>query len=707
MSQYHGFVIPIDNINKVLNYGTWANTASVSISTMLSARYGSAVNEYLTQFVKDLNGSVSSQGASNPIIGMVGKFKKTAVAASASVVVQQPTAVIRALSEVDAKYFVGIPSMSKEAYEQLKKYAPIAIIKEMGGYDTGVGLRTSEYLNAQEYGKGERLKGFATDENYRAEIFGKGAAYADEMAWIQMFEACVSEQADKLGKNRDSEEVLQAAGKRFEDVIRHTQVYDSTLTRSEFMRSKDTGMKMATSFMAEPTTSINMVADALLKGKRGNRKYARAAIGAVIASQILNAILVSFVYAGRDDDEDETYIEKYIGSFTAEVLDGMNPLTYIPFIKDIVSIVQGYDVERSDMAVISDLWNAWQNLSKDNVSVYRKVEGFVGSVTQMFGLPVKNIMRDARGIYQTIESFVNGQQTTGIGIQNAVESAITGQTASNQQQLYEAILSGDTTQIDRVKARFDSQTAIDSAIRKALRENDPRIKEAATAKVGGDLDEYLRIAKQIIGEGHFSQDDVVKAINAEINAMSKTEDTESKPKVSGMFTADDFAVAITQGDAAMADAIRKDIIQTSQKNGKSAEEAEKSFNSAAKSRVKELLLAGTLSEREAISALVSYCGVAKDDAVVDVQYWKFTQKYPDVYASDSWFDTYYEKVESSGISISVYMEYRNRVSDITGEGKKERRMAIIDSLPITSKQKDALYLAEGWAESKLNEAPWH
>ena len=90
-----------------------------------------------------------------------------------------------------------------------------------------------------------------------------------------------------------------------------------------------------------------------------------------------------------------------------------------------------------------------------------------------------------------------------------------------------------------------------------------------------------------------------------------------------------------------------------------------------------------------------------------VLYWAFRQEYPEVFADDQWFDTYYEKVADSGISVDVYMDYRNRVSEITGENKKEKRMAIINSLPISRAQKDALYYAEGWAESKLHEAPWH
>ena len=71
-------------------------------------------------------------------------------------------------------------------------------------------------------------------------------------------------------------------------------------------------------------------------------------------------------------------IEK-VGSLTSELIDSFNPLTLIPFVKDIVSIAQGYDVERSDMAVITDLFNAWKKLSSDNLSVYRKVEGFGGN----------------------------------------------------------------------------------------------------------------------------------------------------------------------------------------------------------------------------------------------------------------------------------------------------------------------------------------
>ena len=53
------------------------------------------------------------------------------------------------------------------------------------------------------------------------------------------------------------------------------------------------------------------------------------------------------------------------------------------------------------------------------------------------------------------------------------------------------------------------------------------------------------------------------------------------------------------------------------------------------------------------------------------------------------------------------MQYREKVRSITGKGRKEARMAVIDSLPISSEQKDALYYSEGWAASTIGDAPWH
>ena len=482
MSMYHAFVLPMEDFYRIYNYTTPSkneNMPTEGVTAYIENAYGSGATGYIDQMLKDLNGGARTDPRTGFINKLMGMFKKGAVFASLSVVVQQPSAIARATALVDTKYFIG-PKVDhkrhKVLWEEVKRYAPVAIIKEMGYFDTNMGKSTQDFILGQEYsGFSEKMKALVTDSNYRDEVLSKAPALADELAWCGIWEAVKREtKANNPEMDTRSEEFLKKAGTRFTEVITKTQVYDSVLSRSANMRSKDTGMMMATAFMAEPTTSINMIADALLQGKRGNRKYCRSAIGAVIASQILNSILVSFVYAARDDDEDESYWEKYIEALAGSMLDSLNPASYIPFIKDIVSIVQGYDVERSDMAVVSDLWKAWQNLFKDDVSAYRKVEGFAGSVCQIFGLPVKNIMRDSRAIYQTVMSFVEGRQTTKAGIGYAVKSALPewlgGGDVSKQDQLYDAYLSGDETQIARVEGRYKDKSAAESAMRGAIKD---------------------------------------------------------------------------------------------------------------------------------------------------------------------------------------------------------------------------------------------
>ena len=524
MAMYHAFVLPMEDFERVFNYKTPTSDTmpTESVKGYLQDAYGVHPEQYIKQLMTDLNGGARIDPTAGIINKGIALFKKSAVFASLSVVIQQPSAIARAMAYIDAKYFVGKPGLKD--WDEVKKYAPVAIIKEMGYFDTNMGKSTVEFIKAKEYtGVKSKMKALVTDRQYRDEILSKAPSVSDELAWCQIWNAVKKEIAET--KKLQGEELLQAAGKRFTEVIVNTQVYDSVLTRSGMMRSKDTGMKMATSFMAEPTTSLNMIADALIQGKRGNKSYARKAIGAVAASMILNSILVSFVYAGRDDDEDKTYIEKYVGSLTSELIDSFNPLTLIPFVKDIVSIAQGYDVERSDMAVITDLFNAWKKLSSDNLSVYRKVEGFGGTIASIFGLPLKNIMRDVRGIYNTVKSAVAGPDTTGRGVLDAARESLPkwmgGGERSNADQLYAAMLSGDTGHVERLKARFKDDRAFTYAVRDGLVNNDKRITAAAEARAAGNQTEYMRLAREIVNEGHFSQDDVVRAVNYVLNRLTK------------------------------------------------------------------------------------------------------------------------------------------------------------------------------------------
>ena len=153
----------------------------------------------------------------------------------------------------------------------------------------------------------EKAKAIFTDGNFRDEQLSKLPALADELTWCAIWNAVKRETVSTHTDLRPgSEEFLKAAGERFTEVVTKTQVYDSVLARSANMRSKSGMMNMATSFMAEPTTTINMLEDAIYKAKRGNKGYAAKVFASVATSIVLNNALVALVYAMRDDDEDET-----------------------------------------------------------------------------------------------------------------------------------------------------------------------------------------------------------------------------------------------------------------------------------------------------------------------------------------------------------------------------------------------------------------
>ena len=545
MSMYHAFTLALEDFYRVFNYKTPASETmdSESVISFLENAHGAASVSYIDQLLKDLNGGARSDPRETIGKALMSRFKKTAVMGSLSVVVQQPTSIVRAMALVDAKHF-GIAPIArgtirtfnrkkhKELWAEVKKYAPVAIIKEMGNFDTGMGQSSVEWL------KGEKTFMDKVDD-----VLSKAPAVADELAWITIWEAVKRETIQKNPKLKaNSDEFLKLCGERFTEVVTKTQVYDSTLAKSSNMRSKGTLMNMWTAFMAEPTTSINMVMDAF---RKGDKKYTAKVLGSVLGSVALNAALVSLIYAMRDDDEDETYAEKYLSRFTTEFLDGINPITYIPFAKDIWSVAQGFDIERSDMSLITSLVDSLQkttkvlgkdtsNMDEDAFAEHQKqvseaLWSIVDGIASIAGIPEKNIRRDFNGIINLFKTLGKDMDTSFGSLMDNIAEELQSSTPvwnwfpgeSKGDKLYDAIVRGDTAYVERLKSGYKTESDYNSAVRKALRENDSRIKEAAEAFIDGDYTKYNSLREEIVGEGIFSREIVTDALKAEYQYLKQ------------------------------------------------------------------------------------------------------------------------------------------------------------------------------------------
>lgn len=756
MSMYHSFVLALEDFTRVYNYKTKtdANVETMDTKATLETAYP-GVTKYINKFLKDMNGGVRSE-----TVGFAEKMtslaKKGAVLGSASVTIQQPSAIMRAMAYINPKYFVGekvSKGNHKEKWEELKKYAPIAGIKEMGRFDVGMGASTTDLIKA--------------DKNFleKAEdVLSLPPAFMDEVTWLTIWNAVKRETAHNYPKlATSSEEFKQLAGERFTDVISLSQVYDSVFSRSDLMRNKSWIAKSLTAFMAEPTTTLNMLWDSCVQGKRtgGKKGFATQAAtgGAIFASIVFNSILKSFVTAMRDDDEDESYIEKYFEHLASELKDNLTPFNIIPFAKDIWSIFKGYDVERMDLILFSDLKDAIDAFDSKNKTLYDKWSGLIGAIAALRGIPVKNIERDVRALFNTI--FGKREHTTLEGWLYAIEKGWTGDEKSNGQQLYEAMLKGDTKHIERVKARFEDQKDIEAAVYKALKENDVRVKEAAKARNNGDIAGYTEIAKEIVGEGIFSQDNVVAAINSEIRAFSskiseaasaklageakeykdildklietykgvytreEIEDAiaKSEPKestdsdeIKSIYVVEDFYKAVRGNDIATAYIVREDIINVAIDNGKSRKAAESDFEESIAKYVGNRYKEGLIGDDDAARILTEFGGKTEDEASSSIRYWAFKAENPE-YAdlSESAVNKYYDgaykdgelhgkSAQSYGISLDIYAEY---IRGKAGLSLKEDIMYIINTLPLTKEQKDALYyLNTNWSKNEIRKAPW-
>lgn len=464
MLMYAHMSIPQENLLKVFNYRTRVTDeeTSQSVKAAIQNAYGEAAMKYIDTLLADLGGNVLADPRDNFGSKLTSRFKKGAVLASLSVAIQQPSAIVRAMALVDPKYFVT--TAKKGSYDEAMKYAGTAVIKRIGGFDTGTGHGMADWIT--ELDPEKKVKAFfdRKDSSFRDKVLGWAPGKMDEITWGHLWEAVKNEVAAEKHLKPGTAEHLEAAGKRFNDVVEYTQVYDSTISRSELMRSKSAAAQMATAFMAEPVTAYNMLYDAFVN-KTGVSK--KRALCAFIGTTVFNALLKSIVYALRDDD-DQAYPEKYVEAVTDSLLGGkaekiswlyglgsdLNPINLIPYARDIASIMQGYDVERADMALIGDFVGSLEIVFNDNKTIGEKIRSIAEAISAFFGIPLKNVLRDTEAIYDSAKQYVFGDsnfEVTERGIQKAIRSGLGSEDTvkAHVENLYSAYEKGNTRRLQR------------------------------------------------------------------------------------------------------------------------------------------------------------------------------------------------------------------------------------------------------------------
>lgn len=431
MLTYAAWLGPMENLKRLQNYvyrdedGQRTGTTRALIERV----FGRTGNRYLDQLADDLNQGIPASNSGNVFERLTANYKVASVSANIRVFAQQPSAVLRALDQVSpGDFLLGLARTKPGTWKKVMKYAPIARWKDWGYFDIHTGRQVRNVLLNDDK---------ATDRVKEALMAPAGTM--DSLAWSGLWNAL---EAETRRKHRELEAgstaFYQAVAARFNEVIDRTQVVDGVLQRSQFMRKPDSLSKMATAFMAEPTKTYNQfmgaVYDLQQAQKPKERVQAMRRMGrtcfALTASIVVNAAVgQAFIDALRDDDDDEDYWEKYRQALTGlegdeetlgEKLKGIAsgdlandflPWNYIPFVKDVASILEGYTAKRMDMDSISKFIKAMTNAMKamqGDGALTRKnaVITLLAEAGRLTGWPVANIKRDIEAIYRT---WLNGR----------------------------------------------------------------------------------------------------------------------------------------------------------------------------------------------------------------------------------------------------------------------------------------------------------
>lgn len=462
MASYSAFTAPLMDAMKWFNYRNVSYDGDIamygeSVKSEIERAYGTQYLEYFKKLIKDINAETSRGFESQISDTLTSRMKAASVGANVRVAIQQPTAYVRAMAVMNPKYLVkALPKKSQ--IKKAQENSAITQWKSWGYFETSIGMSMKNVITGQD-----TLKNKVVEKSMTLAQIG------DDVTWGYLWNACEAEIKDKHPEVKyDSEEFLKLVSERFDEVVDQTQVVDSVLHRSHIMRSDNGIVKMATSFMAEPTKSYNLLMNQIRDVSEGGGKAAKKRLGNAVAAYcvtgLLNAAVVSIVDAARDmDDDDDTYWERYFDALGDNIKDNLNPFGMIPYIKDILSILQGYDVERMDMQGISNVITGAQKLYKYiNDEEYRQKhtlwdvsKTLIRGTSQVLGIPVYNLLRDLESAVYTI----SGVRIGGIKRSNT----------RNYELMVDAVISDDTEKYEEAANALEENAVDEKQIRQGIR----------------------------------------------------------------------------------------------------------------------------------------------------------------------------------------------------------------------------------------------
>ena len=721
-------------------------------------------NTFVTNILKAINGT-EAQGDTFDTAAMklLRAYNVSRIAYNVRVVMQQPMAITRAgmvMSYASISKALARPDLIPKNIKEMESKNGIAAWKGLGFYDVNVTRSMTDLIRHNE-----------TVMDKVNEVGLKGAETADRVTWAIMWQAAKNEAQSKRHVSPTDSNYWDTVNDIFDETIYRTQVVDSVLTKNEYLRSKGFFARTSGSFMSEPMTTYSMLASAydkfrmdMARGmsksqawKNNGRNIARTAAVYSI-SAILLAAVQGVADAWRDDDKYETFDEKYFEAFKGNVVDELVPFNNLPIFSDVWNIMKqiasilGVDTYGNDprqlyleftkdlIPGIQRMYDLINNPDDTNYTWYGAIYKLLSAASGLTGVPFSTVTREVVDAWNnTVGHYAPSLviKDYDAGYKNEIKYAFMDGYLTQEEAISELMQRGEDMDEDTafwlVNGWSTGITSKYGRLDNSLLENPSDVKDAITELTshGVKLKSVNSHIKSKIGEWFRGDGETTITRSEAKQLLLKNLDMEDKDaeelldkwsmKNETGIAYDDMKEAYLDGDITYDDAIYYrtqygNVERDTAKKTVDDWKIEKQYGFSY-SDIDDAFLAGKMTSTQLKNAYITH-GYDDEKADQMVELLEFKKKYPK--AKDFNYSTmsaYKEYCEADGVPVDTFYDvwkFKNNTSaDVDANGKsingskREKVLEYIDSMNISSMDKDSLYFACGYALSTLKNAPWH
>ena len=512
VSIIHGLAVPIRNFNKVWNVKS--ADSDVTVKEQVESTAGAGARKLIEQTVMDLQGERHQK-----LPGWYKKAKSNYIGAqfwwNFSVIGKQISSLFSATTMLRWRdpmrmlaNLVVTATRRKKIAAEVDKYTATAWIRRQGLSDAELQILSSEKR-----------------KNWFSKLLqngSKGMIYMDSTVALSLWKYAKQDVAKKTGLR--GEELMKATAEFYDELIENTQSMTDVLHRPEVQRSGGVGTELFGTFktdLYQNVGNLRMAVGEFTHNKTPeNAKRVVKTVSSIMTSALWASMVTSIIAALRykvdryRDEEDELTAESWLKVQGEDLIIDLAGYVLPTFGSEIAEIGfnlrDGYQFGDAIFSAIPyDAFNdLYAEISKTISKEDPEVDDYLNIVVacgNVLGLPTNNIYRSVKAAENHIKDLINGEPFS------FNEGYYSSNKISKTDKLYRAMINDDEDRIEQMKADFDDESEVKSAIKKAIREKDPRVQEAVEALLGLSRDSktYRSLKEDIVDEGHFD----IKTVN--------------------------------------------------------------------------------------------------------------------------------------------------------------------------------------------------